>query len=264
MSSISKNVLNGSIKARLIIFIGIFVNLVCNSLQASQVIESSSNQSKVFISNKTECPWLVREEACVFQKERKVACGRVSQVNENGALLDLDFKTESIEKGHTVKPEKRLLDIRLIDPPLKDRMISGALAFGTNYYFPFLSLELHLIRQYSIGLTPLFLNFSSSGIQLKAYGTYLTFNYSREPPMRNLWVRGGVGFYLIKPVSGTTAESYSSLATLLTVGWRERWGKMFDVGASVGVQYVLNKAKSLSLEYYGLLPIVTFDIGYRF
>ncbi|MCB9255178.1 MAG: hypothetical protein H6617_10890 [Bdellovibrionaceae bacterium] len=144
-----------------------------------------------------------------------------------------------------------------------DLTVGGSI--GLNHFYPILSFQFAVGKRIALGLTPFYFAQSQDVVSISGLGGHFTFNYYHDYAYRGLWLQAGAGAIKFNASVPGSEESQTCLSFIGTVGWRQRWDLGINVGASAGVQFIVNQNLQLvDLSYRNLQPTVLIDFGLNF
>lgn len=241
---------------------------------SAQVLRVGSSQKIIAISHEEFRQFAVKDNVCVVQAGREVACGSVIKTSPKGAIVRLDTKSADVSRGDQVrltpsarKPAMAIFDSVAADEQSKELYynISGGISAGINFFFPMLNFQRGIGPSSALGLVPIYFKFSSNDTTVGAIGGYFTFNYYGADFFRGLWVQAGPGLFMFSSRTGELEESAASLAGMATVGWRGYWDLGLNIGVGAGFQYVQEpQITSVEVRSSNLQPLVILDLGFSF
>lgn len=143
--------------------------------------------------------------------------------------------------------------------------VMSDLSVGVSYIFPTLQYQQMLTNHIATGVLASVLSIPVGNGSLRGYGGLLTINSYGLEPFRGPWFQLGAGLYSLTANTVGVDETYTSAAALTNVGWRFLWSSGINFGVGVGAQYLFNpKPANSSLDFSGLLPSISMDLGFAF
>jgi hypothetical protein len=200
-------------------------------------------------------------------------CGQVIKVMSRGLIFSAASAKHDLSAGETVTlrrggggSSRRVASTEesYTEAPSRSRgEISNDFVVGANLLQPFLRYEHSLGRNFSIGLMPIYLDYSADSGTLNGFGGYLTLSYYFSQAFRGFWLMAGGGFYKFTASLSSTSESGSTPGVLAALGYRWLLRSGLNVSLGVGMQYLANP-QTPSLQFTSLFPAAMLDIGYAF
>jgi hypothetical protein len=240
-----------------------------------QVLNVDPTTKEVSVTYDAKMRWAPRDSICFFTDKKTTVCGVVTLATEESLKVSVKDGDITFDRGAWVvlrrlnRTSASVSSSALIEQQTESKThdISLGIATGGNYFFPMAHLQQALDKNFSIGLMPMFVDYSVDGASVTAWGAFATLNYYYTHfPFRGFYGSLGGGFYNIHASIGSSAETHTQGAAQATVSWRGRasWELGLDIGVSAGVQYVFPVQNTLTNNFSGLLPLVLVSLGYPF
>jgi hypothetical protein len=255
--------------------------------RAAQVLSVTSNQEQVTVSYETSGnrAWQLNDDICLYTGKRELLCGFVGRMTAETLTVAVTTRQIRAITGQKValsRGPRRPASVaaaggeavsgggeerRLFEPKERKR-VDIALGFnaGLNYYYPTLTAQLGLGRTISLGLQGLFAKFSTSGVDVSAFGVFgLVTYYHTHFPFRGLFFQGGPGLFSIRLNDGVQTDEQSPIAFQAQVGWRGKahFALGFDLGVGLGVLYVTRtNAPVIPISFSGVMPLFNAFLAY--
>jgi len=241
----------------------------------SVVTQVLDNQLLVSVSQEKPTPWQLDDQVCFIRNQEKVACGLVVYAKEKVARVKvLDQKRAIRLADHVVssQPDRLLasltngLDERAYKNPqdLRYDMTSG-LTTNLSSFIYFLHFQGFINGNVTLGFQPSLLRATDASNSLNAFGALFTVNYYGSGLYRGFWVYGASGLFAIPSSTGSFRETIYSPALIGGVGWRANWALGFNIGMSVGGQYIAQSQNvAADVQFSSLSPYFLIDIGFNF
>lgn len=240
-----------------------------------QVLSVDQHNKLVTVTYDPKMRWAPRDSLCLFTQQKTTVCGTISTASQNELQIQAKDGEINFERGAWVtlrrlnRSNASLSSTELIEQQTdsKTHDIAIGIATGFNYFFPTLHLQQAVDKNISIGLMPLFVDYSVDTSNVTAWGAFATVSYYYTHfPFRGFYGTLGGGFYDIHASVGSSSESHTQGAAQATISWRGRasWELGLDIGVSAGVQYVFPVQRTLTTDFSGLLPLLMVSLGYPF
>jgi len=252
-------------------FIAFFVS---STVFSAQVLRVGSSQKVLAISHEEFREFKVKDNVCVYQAGKEIACGLVMKSSPKGAIVKLEGKSGDVARGDQVrlapigrKPAMTLLDSVAPDDSIADYScnLAAGIGAGTSFFYPVADFQFSLSTQFALGLRPLFLSTAGETTSVTAFGGFFTGNYYGSDLFRGMWIQGGIGYLQFFTRSIEIEESAGSLAFLATIGWRGYWDLGMNIGVGAGLQFLQVPAiTTVEIRSANVQPIVLLDLGFNF
>jgi hypothetical protein len=240
-----------------------------------QVLSVDEKNRAVEVSYDPKMRWAPNDSLCIFNSNRSSLCGIVKVATQDSLTIGINDGEVNVQRGSWVvlrkltRPLASLNSTELLEQSEERRThdIALGIATGFNYFFPTLHFQQAINKDFSVGLMPLYVNYSSDGSSVSAWGGFATASYYYTHfPFRGFYGTVGAGFYSISASVGNSSESHTQGAFLGTMNWRGRasWELGLDIGVSLGLQYVLPVTRTLTNDFSGLLPLLMVSLGFPF
>lgn len=254
-------------------------------LWAAEVLQVSTHQKLVLISNDPAYTWKKGDTVCIYRELQRVACGKVTKPSAKGGIVTIVVPYYKIEKGMLAKSasDRELANAEQVQATASvkptssqfDWNLGGGLAAGPTYFFPVLDLERRIGSHFAIGIVPFYDSSAESGASASLIGGYLTVNYYTVSPFRGFWGRLGAGPAILSVnltgvsdgSGGTTniSGTSTSLSAIGTIGYRFGLTSLFDVGIGLGGMYYKSSSSTgVSVSISGVLFTGTADVAVNF
>jgi hypothetical protein len=238
---------------------------------AAQILKISPSRKLFAIGDVATSPWHTNDAACVERDAANRVCGQVIKVMSRGLIFSASTANHDFSAGETVTLRKPGGSRRLAStsesyaeaPSRGSSGISNDLVIGANLLQPYLRYEHSLGRHFSIGLMPIYLDYSASAGTLSGFGGYATLSYYFSQAFRGFWIMGGVGYYEFTATLSSTSETGSTPGVLGGLGYRWLLRSGLNVSLGIGAQYLANP-QTPSLQFTSLFPAAMLDLGYAF
>jgi hypothetical protein len=255
------------------------LTLICGAVYADnnrvQVLSVDEHHKQVDVSYDPKMRWAPNDGLCIFDSNRSSICGTVTVATKDTLKIEINDGEVRFQRGAWVvlrklsRPLASLNSSELLEQSeeRKTHDVALGVATGFNYFFPTLQLQQALNKDFSIGIMPLYVNYSTDGSSVTAFGGFATASYYYTHfPFRGFYGQIGAGFYSINATVGSSSESHGQPAFLGTLNWRGRasWELGLDIGVSLGLQYVVPVARTLTNDFSGVLPLLMVSLGLPF
>ena len=227
--------------------------------------------------------WVVNDEVCVLREEgrKEKICGKVVRYDQVETVLRMPKDQVVFHQGEKIKimysknvtPRKTasvpepVTAVKAAAKEGKKPMMNASVGLGTGFSYLFFDAQFKyaISPKVTVGVMPIFINDSGVNTSVKAFGGFLTADYYFHEHFYGFKVESGIGLYSIDAVAGPISESFSPLALDSTVGWRGKISQSgISVGGGAGFQLVANSAKTVIVDFRGILPLLQLDVGYSF
>ena len=243
---------------------------------ASEVMKLSVDERLAVVSHDKSRRWKLSDSVCLSRNSRDIACGSVTKVTPKAALVKLSAGFAGLKVGDRARlagPERGISSVvdraSLSRPgtPYSFQLSLGMLG-SLALVSPILAVEINLLPEISLGLSPTFFMGSDGTNSVVGAGGFLTANYYRRSYFRGLWFRTGPGVYSITASTSSNSTSKLQPAFLVTAGWRDAWrlpGSSMSWGIAVGLQYITDPVfDTVAVGAVGFQPVLIGDVGYSF
>jgi len=250
--------------------------LVASHANAASIIKYDPSRRMIFLREVNTSSVMLEEPVCIYAGTTLMGCGRVSAISSSAASVSMDEMkmqpyagTEVSMKSSRRSPSSTADVSETFNKNQASKTLGLALGItaGTKYFYPNAHIQLVVSRDWTVGLMPMFANYSANSNSVSGYGGYLTVSYYHtHSALRGLEFEGGIGYFSIKGVAGAIEETGSGLGGKATVGWRGKalWDLGLDLGVAGGLQYLNIQTATLETSFNGLLPMITAYVGYSF
>lgn len=306
--------------------------LLASNIKASEVLSFFPDSNRAQVSQDKQLPWTENDKVCFYRKDKKIACGRISESTAEVAAVEIreqttavtaenqkDGKDESfveltfgkaeIKKGDRVELDNSNESEYLYADSATQQTIEGLrglqrrpssldsfyeegkedlltqieipneddertlhhdkisnLTFGLNFIFPTFQYQQAITKKFAVGLTGQFVSTPLSGGNLRGYGGMTTLNFYSLEPFHGTWVQIGMGLFSLTGSTTTSSIDFYAPNILFNTGWRWFWDSGVNFGFAVGVEYFLTSgnSNSIGLDFSGLFPSISLDIGFAF
>lgn len=226
--------------------------------------------------------WVVNDEVCVIREEgrNEKVCGKVVRYDKVETVLRMPKDVVVFREGEQIKimysKDKQRKTASIPEQPNttkvatrneKKPLMNASVGLGTGFSYLFFEAQFKyaISPKVTVGVMPVFINDSGVSTSVKAFGGFLTADYYFREHYYGFKVESGIGIYAIDAAAGPISETFSPLAIYSTAGWRGKISQSgISVGGGVGFQMVANSAKTLVVDFHGIMPLVMLDIGYSF
>lgn len=242
--------------------------------QKLRVLKVSNSQKFVAISQLENDTWKIDEEVCFFKKSKEVACGKISKSLKSTAVVEVSRSKEPIDEFCEIRSSTRKLASSIeesadgVHKPLYRNEIGGGLIGAISLYFPMITYQHGFGRHWALGLSPSFLNVStSSTISLFSVAALATFNYYFKDDYRGIWIQAGAGphFYMIKSTSPAATENKIAVTGIATLGWKGSWDLGLNIGVAIGGIYISSPVSTIAtISFLSVQPVGLVNIGFNF
>lgn len=160
------------------------------------------------------------------------------------------------EKNTTSKVYDHLTVYEPLEP---ESLITG----GVNLFFPTLEYQQGFSKHSSVGIMPIFMNYSVADGSIKGTGLFFNYNYYSEESFSGYWLKAGLGLYGLTYSYNGNEDSHVTPALALSVGRRIFKNKTLNFGFGAGGQYVFPNTNT-GLAFGGFIPSIILDVGFSF
>jgi hypothetical protein len=260
----------------LAVVITVFFGRVGFAAGRNLVVDVNPKTEEVSLTYDRNTRWAPNDSLCAFVQTRKLFCGLVIRATPAKIDVRIDQKETVVAKGTwvTLRLVARKVasetTTSVVDESNRDNKpfdVSLGLSAGFNYYFPMAQLQVALDREFSLGIEPLYVNYSEGSANVVAFGGFLTAAYYiTHFPFRGFFLEGGLGLYDINASVSGNSDVHVQGAFKATMNWRGRaaWELGLDIGVGVGFQYIIPVDRSFTSAFSGVLPLFQVVIGYPF
>ena len=214
---------------------------------------------RMWVAEPNQGHWEKDDRVCVLNGPATIACGDVIEVQKSASVVQLYPKRTRLPQVGDVA-EKR--------PPAKREVASlesstkTMAGVGMNYTFPVLHVDHAIDEHLTLGLMPTFLNFSAGGGNLSGSGALATLTYHPTKLFEGFWFQMGVGAYSLDVERLGQTQSQTSLAFLLSGGWRWKFNG-FSLATGLGVNHFFtSQYEDVGLNFSGLKPAILLQLSF--
>lgn len=162
--------------------------------------------------------------------------------------------------GGEKKETSKVYDhLTVYEPPEAESLITG----GLNLFFPTLEYQQSFSKHSSVGIMPIFMNYSVADGSIKGTGLFFNYNYYTEESFSGYWLKTGLGIYGLNYSYNGNEDSHVTPAIALSVGRRIFKNKSLNFGFGAGGQYVFSNTNT-GLAFNGFIPSIILDVGFSF
>ncbi len=270
----------------------------CNLSYASHVLSVGITERHFLASIDAASTFSVLDYVCVIQNQKETACGFVTKIGKEGALVDLEFRTFDIEPGLAVRHaiKHRPCDPEFTFPPIpkqknakwsepyirkctgEEEIHSKRFHLPATYYFsigtsllsPKIAAERLVFEQLSLGLSlnmyqlysslPSF-HADSSGF---AYGSSVFLSYYPFAALRNLYGQIGIGYAMGRLTLRGDLDDWKGLTVQFLVGYRFMQWQNFAFAIALGGNYFKLSGDNTIGETHFVSPVALIEFGIGF
>lgn len=242
---------------------------------AAEILELEADGKGGKISQSADSRAFVKEDyLCVTHGQVEVACGLVTEAEDDEATIRFDFVKEPLEKGDKVVYAGGRYPASTSPPVMEASMspyrrkkvfpfdITAGVIGGLNYVMPMAHFQGMISTRMSLGLMPVFFRRPFSSPTLSSIGGFFTVNYYTSGYFRGFWLGTGAGFYSFTASNGRPVTSGAALAT---AGYRFALFRNLNVGLAVGGQYINRpRTGADTFDFSEVQGVGTIDVGWKF